>query len=304
VAAALVFGGSGWVGRAVKIALERRGLGAVVADLSDPADGTAFMSVDVGDAGQVADACRRVAPAVVINLAYLLAPATEADLLRSERVNLAGMLHVFEACRRNAIPRCVFASSIAVYGDQSAFGAKEVAEEDRGWPAMLYGWHKLLNEASAACVERDHGIQCLALRLSTVFGPGPAAINQDLNNLIEGVAAGGPVSCRLREATEFNLLHIEDAADAFAILATAERPRHRIYNSGGEHITLRRLISILEGLRPGVAISMQQADALAVPRVTHVDWLRLRDEFNVVRPSLAHRIARDLDSYVQAKGVG
>jgi UDP-glucose 4-epimerase len=272
----------------------------VVADLRDPADGSIFMQVDIGDPDQVVDACRRVAPEVVINLAYLLAPATEADLLRSEHVNLAGMLHVFEACRVNAVPRCVFASSIAVYGDQSAFGEKDVAEEDRGWPAMLYGWHKLVNEASAACVERDHGFECLALRLSTVFGPGPAAINQELNSLIAGAAAGGPVRCRLPEATEYNLLHVEDAADAFAILATANSPRHRVYNSGGEHITLRRLIKLLETLRPGAVISIQQTDARAVPRVTHVDWRRLREEFNVVRPPLAERVASDLQTYLHS----
>jgi UDP-glucose 4-epimerase len=275
----------------------------VVADVRDPSDGSAFIQVDIGDLDQVVDACRRVAPEVVINLAYLLAPATEADLLRSERVNLAGMLHVFEACRLNAVDRCVFASSIAVYGDQSAFGEKEVGEDDRGWPEMLYGWHKLLNEASAACVERDHSVECVALRLSTVFGPGPAAINQELNSLIAGVAAGGPVICHLPEATEFNLLHVEDAADAFAILATANAPRHRVYNSGGEHITLRQLVELLQRLRPGVAISMQPTGAPAVPRVTRVDWRRFGMEFNVVRPPLAERVASDLTTYVYAGGV-
>jgi nucleoside-diphosphate-sugar epimerase len=275
----------------------------VVADLRDPGDGSTFIQVDIGDLDQVVDACRRVAPEVVINLAYLLAPATEADLLRSERVNLAGMLHVFESCRLNAIPRCVFASSIAVYGDQSAFGEKEVAEDDGGRPAMLYGWHKLVNEASAAIFERDYGVECLALRLSTVFGPGPAGINQELNSLIAGAAAGGPVACRLPAATEFNLLHVVDAADAFAILATADAPKHRVYNSGGENITLRRLIKLLEDLRPGAAISLQQSDAPAMPRVTHVDWRRLREEFNVARPPLAERVAHDLEIYVHAGGV-
>lgn len=295
---ALVFGGSGWVGSALQKALARRGLAMAVADIRVPANELPFAPVDIGELNQVLAACGHFAPAVVINLAYLLAPATESDLLRAERINLAGTLNVFEACRRSGVRRCVFASSIAVYGDQSLFGSRAVAEDDHGWPAMLYGWHKLLNEASAACVERDHRIECVALRLSTVFGPGPAAINQALNSLIASVAAGGPVTCALPEATEFNLLHVEDAADAFATLATAKVPRHRVYNSGGEHISLRQLISLLERLRPGVAIALQQPDMSVVPRVTHVDWSRLREEFNVVRPSLEERIAQDLETYV------
>ena len=290
-----MFGGSGWIGRTVHRSLTARGLTPVIADLRGPGDGSAFVRADVGDLDQVLDACRQVRPQVVINLAALLAPATEVDLLRSERTNVSGMLNVFQACRLSGIRRCVFASSIAVYGDQALFGESAVAEDCHGWPAMLYGWHKLVNEASAACFERDHAVQCVALRLSTVFGPGPAAINQALNELVAGVAAGGSVRCALPPATEFNLLHVDDAGEAFAMLATSPTPRHRVYNSGGEHIALKGFIRLLERLRPGVEVILDDAGAPPVPRVTRVDWTRLREEFDIVRQPLEQRIAGDLE---------
>lgn len=294
--AALVFGGSGWIGSAVGRALARRGFVVVVGDLRDPGQGYRFVSADVSDPGQVLDTCRAVAPKVVVNLAYLLAPSTEANLLHAQRVNLDGMVNVFEACRQAGIGRCVFASSIAVYGDQSLFGDRPVAEADRGWPAMLYGWHKLLNEASAACFERDHGVECVALRVSTVFGPGPANINQALNELITGVAAGGRVECRLPAATAFNLIHVDDAADAFALLAAAPGLRHRVYNSGGEHITLQELIERLVALRPGAEVVTVDSGQTAIPRITKVDWTRLGGEFGVTRRPLDLRLTDELEA--------
>jgi nucleoside-diphosphate-sugar epimerase len=294
--AVLVVGGSGWIGGAVGRALARRGFQVVVGDLRDPGDGNAFLPVDVAELDQVLDACRVVAPAAVVNLAYLLAPATEADIGRAQRINLDGMVNVFESCRQTGIKRCVFASSIAVYGDQSLFGERPIAEEDNGRPAMLYGWHKLLNEASAACFERDHGVECVALRLSTVFGPGPATINQDLNGLIAGVAAGGRVECRLSAATEFNLIHVDDAGDAFAVLATAPTVRHRVYNSGGEQVTLQQLSERLKALRPGADVVFVDSDRPAIPRVTRVDWSRLEAEFELARPPLEQRLAEGLEA--------
>jgi nucleoside-diphosphate-sugar epimerase len=304
--AVLVFGGSGWIGGAVCRTLTRRGLTVVVGDLRDPGDGNAFVPVDVADPGQVLDACRVVAPAAVVNLAYLLAPATEADIPRAQRINLDGMVNVFEGCRQARIQRCVFASSIAVYGDQSLFGHRLVTEDDRGWPAMLYGWHKLLNEASAACFERDHGVESVALRLSTAFGPGPATINHDLNELIADVAAGGRVESRLPAATELNLIHVDDAGDAFAVLATAPTVRHRVYNSGGEHVTLQELSERLVALRPGADVVFVDSNRPPIPRVTRVDWSRLKSEFGLTRPPLERRLAEGLDAAlrVQMPAVG
>jgi UDP-glucose 4-epimerase len=294
VPAVLVFGGSGWLGGAVCRALKARGLDPVVADLKPPAGGYEFRSVDVTRIEPVVDVCREVGAVATVNLAYMLAPATEADQLRGQRVNLDGMLHVFEGCRQAGIRRCVFASSIAVYGDQSLFGDRDVNEEDRGWPSMLYGWHKLVNEASAHYFERNHGTECVALRLSTVFGSGPAAINQDLNDLIRNAADGGDVRCSLPAATAFNLLHVNDAADSFVTLAAANACAHRIYNSGGEPYTLPEFAQALERLRPGLNIHLDNPEGVPVPRVVRVNWDRLRGEFNINRPPLLERLRHEL----------
>lgn len=268
----------------------------MIADLRPPPGGIEFHPVDVSFLEPVVDVCREVSPVAAVNLAYLLAPATEADQLRAQRVNLDGMLNVFEGCRRADVRRCVFASSIAVYGDQSLFGDRDVAEDDRGQPAMLYGWHKLLNEASASYFERDHGVECVALRLSTVFGSGPAAINQELNDLVRAAGRGGEVRCKLPAATAFNLLHVSDAATAFAALAGARTCAHRVYNSGGEPYRLPELARTLEGLRRGLRIHLDGSEGALVPRLVRVNWDRFRAEFASHRPTVRERLREELAS--------
>jgi nucleoside-diphosphate-sugar epimerase len=159
---------------------------------------------------------------------------------------------------------------------------------------MLYGWHKLVNEASAHYFERDHGTECVALRLSTVFGSGPAAINQDLNDLIRQAVGGGEVRCSLPAATAFNLLHVNDAADAFVTLAAADACAQRIYNSGGEQYTLPAFAQTLERLRPGLRIRLDNLEGVPVPRVVRVDWDRLRSEFGINRTPLEERLRQEL----------
>jgi nucleoside-diphosphate-sugar epimerase len=50
-----------------------------------------------------------------------------SDPSRAFHVNVAGMQHVFEACSFFDVERCVYASSLAVYGDQSMWGAREAS---------------------------------------------------------------------------------------------------------------------------------------------------------------------------------
>lgn len=97
---------------------------------------------------------------------------TDSNPVRSAEVNVMGTLNVLGAARVSGVRRVVYASSIAVYGDQLDWGDQVLSESDHGRPWFFYGWHKQLNEASAAFYEENYDRRCIGLRISTVYGEG------------------------------------------------------------------------------------------------------------------------------------
>jgi UDP-glucose 4-epimerase len=103
---------------------------------------------------------------------YLTLPMSQNPAL-GVAVNSAGVVNTCEAARIVGARKIVFSSSTAVYG--SAIG-KEIVEETpigrAGVPsaAALYGTSKLLGEAICAQYAHMYGLECMALRFSSVYG--------------------------------------------------------------------------------------------------------------------------------------
>ncbi|GAC1324162.1 MAG: hypothetical protein NVSMB13_05120 [Mycobacteriales bacterium] len=278
----LVFGGAGFIGRATCRALLERGWRPVVADtVVDSAGELEAHPCDVTDAGAVRAVVERVRPAAVFHLAALLGNETNADPVLATAVNVVGMGYALDAAARAGVPRFVYASSIAVYGDQPDWGDRVVTEADHGRPAFLYGWHKQLNEATAALYEQERGIRCVGLRISTVYGAGrKTGMSAPINRLIEG-ASTGATECVFGPDTDSCLVHVDDVGTALAILGTAPAPRHPVYNVGGEYSTIGELASYITELRPGVEVRLGEPGN-RIPHVSRVDGSRITEEFGFV----------------------
>lgn len=275
---ALVFGGGGFIGRATCAALREAGLRPVAADVGAPPDGFEFRHVDVTDAAAVSAAVGETAPDVVVHLAALLGTETDAHPSRGFAVNAAGTQHVLDACVEHKVPRLVYASSIAVYGDQLAWGDRTVTEDDLGLPTILYGWHKQLNEGTARHYSRLYGLRTVGLRISTVFGEGrKRGMSAPINQLIEG-AASGRAECPFGASTDSCLIHVDDVAAQLAILATAEDPQEQIYNAGGEYSTIGDLAELIAEVRPDAEVTLGPDDT-RIPHVSRVDGSRFVREF-------------------------
>lgn len=285
---AVVFGGAGFVGRHLCLELRQRGLRAVSADVVT--EGSDSVPADIAELRDVIRVIQEFRPDCVVNLAYLLGRATETDPYRATEVNVVGMANFFEAGRLLHVKRCVYASSIAVYGDQPSWGEHAVTEADHGRPAILYGWQKQLNEATATRYQRDHGLRCIGLRISRVFGPGQhTGSASPITRMIEAVARGDVAYVR-EEPDGASLIHVEDVAYAFATVMTGSGPRHDVYNTGGEFATMEMLAAMVRESVPEAQIDLGPvADRQA--HVRRVDWTRLREEFAIIRPSLGERIA-------------
>lgn len=289
---ALVVGGAGFIGQATCAALLERGATPVVADRTRPADRELdFHHCDVTDADQVTAAVDAVRPDTAVHLAALLGTDTNADPMLGLQVNVTGMQNVLEACAGRGVKRAVYASSIAVYGDQSDWGDHAVREEDHGRPAFLYGWHKQLNEATADHYQRSRGLRCIGLRISTVYGAGrKTGMSAPVNALIEG-AVSGVAECPFGPDADSCMVHVDDIAIDFATLATADEPQHDVYNAGGEFSTIGQLAAWIRELHPGVEVRLGPAGE-RIPHVSLVDGSRLGDEFGL-RPRSFEAWVRD-----------
>jgi nucleoside-diphosphate-sugar epimerase len=274
---AIVTGGAGFIGRATCAALAERGVTPIAADVAGP-EGFEFRPLDVSDAEAVSSLVDELRPQIVVHLAALLGVDTQEQPSRAVQVNVMGTQHILDACVESPVERLVYASSIAVYGDQPDWGEQTVTEDDLGRPAFLYGWHKQLNEATARHYQRLYGLRAVGLRISTVYGEGrKVGMSAGINRLIESAAAGRG-ECALGPGTDSCLVHVADVGEQLAILATAEQPQHDVYNAGGDFSTIAELADLIAQERPDVEISLGP-DRARLPHVSRVDGSRLREEF-------------------------
>ncbi len=287
---AIVTGGAGFIGRATCASLQERGVTAIPVDVAGP-DGVDFRTLDVSDAAAVSALVAEVRPQLVVHLAALLGTDTQEQPWRAVEVNVMGMQHVLDACVEHGVERLVYASSIAVYGDQPDWGEKTVTEADLGYPAFLYGWHKQLNEATAKHYQGLTGLRSVGLRISTVYGEGRrSGMSAGINRLVEG-AANGAGETTLGPGTDSCLVHVEDVGEQLAILATAENPQHDVYNAGGSFSTIAGLAELIAAERPDAEIKLGSDDS-RLPHVSLVDGSRFIDEFGFA--------PRDFDDWARA----
>jgi UDP-glucose 4-epimerase len=285
----LVFGGAGFVGRATCRALEERGFQPVVADVVSEGGTWPEHFVNIGNRDEVTALIADVRPTAVVNLAYRLADACENDLDGAFQVNVVGSQNVIETCREHGVGRYIYASSIAVYGDQSTFGEHRLVERDQGRPVRLYGWHKLLQEEIAERY-RDQGLNCAGLRISTVFGPGRrAGLSAAVNAFIDPDPLVTTIECPWSSEEAFDLIHVDDVAIALATLVAAPILEWSIYNSGGEFATIGTLAQSLLRRRPDVRV-IYPSEPATLAHCSLINWDRLKNLLAEDRRSLADRV--------------
>ena len=140
----LVVGGTGFIGPRLIRKLVERGERVACMDLNPASELLSGWEREVevvrGDVTQFEDVMRTVIefqPDRLINLAYRLGGGEE-NPHHAIRLNILGMDNCFEAARLQGIRRVVYASSIAVSGQQSNFGDRAANEDDATYGTSQY----------------------------------------------------------------------------------------------------------------------------------------------------------------------
>ena len=281
-----VIGGTGFIGIRVIPLLVARGETVTCMDINPNAPALAGLGDKVtmvrGDVTQFDDVISVMEASKadrVINLSYNL--GQDLPPHRATKLNIVGMDNCFEAARILGVKHTVFASSLAVSGQQSHFGERPVTEDDYKHAVVQYGSHKAFNEFQAKDYIDKHGMTITAIRPANVTGPDKVRGSVDHVNVITRPARGEAVSFPFADAMRCPI-HVDDIAEVFARVLLTDKPKHAVYSSGGHAISMGEVADIVRGFLPDARISFEkQTGGRASSGNWIIDNTRLVGEFSM-----------------------
>ena len=170
----VVTGGAGFVGSVVAEFASAAGHDVTVIDnLQDghPAavpDGCRLVTADFGDQRVLDDVLGAAPFDAVIHLAAEANVSTSmTDPAKYFVANVEKGIRLLEAMRRHRVPRMVFSSTAATYGEPRAV---PISEDHPLLPISAYGESKLMFERCLAWYARAYGLRAIALRYFNAAG--------------------------------------------------------------------------------------------------------------------------------------
>lgn len=276
----LVTGGTGFIGASVVRNLLARGVPVVIGELNpDPAvlarlAGATVEAVDVADVQSIERVFARH-PGVThcIHLAYLMSAEVEADMALGVKVNVLGMVNMFEAAVRHKLRRLVFTSSETVFGaSQAVYGDRPVVEDDHCGledHVFTYGVMKLLDEFIGRRYAERRGVSIVCTRPAVVFGHG-----RKRGSVLWAEAFATEPALGRRAELPFSRhsrdtwIYKDDCAEQLVRLALKPSLAHFAYNNGGASVTAEALAAAVRHWLPEAEFTFDETK----PRTPLIDW--------------------------------
>ena len=304
----LVLGGTGFIGRRAVRRLAEQGEQVAVMDVNPRAanfdDLGSQVSVMQGDIIQFEDVIKAILasqPDRIMNLAYLLGSGDDTPHF-TMKLNVLGMDNCFEAARVYGIDKVVYASSVAVSGQQSSFGDRLVNEDDPLHGTSQYAMHKRFNEFQAAQFNEVYGMSIVGIRPANVTGPDKVRGSTDHVQCVTLPAAGEPVSFPKKDYMRLPV-HVDDVSEAFVRVTLADSTHHSLYNTGGIPVSMGDLADIVRGFLPDAQISFDSEGGREDSGNYMVDNSRLLGEFELEYPSLETWVRKIIDEVRRDAGL-
>ena len=206
-----------------------------------------FVKGDVGDLATCRRACAGV-DFVLHQAALGSVPGSMADPVECHRSNVTGFLNVLASARQTKVRRVVYASSSAVYGDNTHLPNQEARI---GEPLSPYAASKAMDEEYARVFARAYGMESVGLRYFNVFGPrqDPAgAYAAVIPAWIAAMLNGEKVFINGDGKTTRDFCYITDVVQANLLAATTQKAgaANQVYNvASGKPTALNELFEAI-----------------------------------------------------------
>lgn len=229
----LITGANGFIGSHFTRLMESQGHKVVPLDVVPRAPDLSLLGIrstshlmNVTDGAAFRALCEQERPTHLFHAAHPPRDETPAVLDYCYQA----MTNILEAAKALKIQRIVYSSSASIYGQLSKPDASLVKEDDAVtiYPTYFYRAAKTVSEWMGNFYQEKHGIDFVALRYSSVYGPG---LQRSIPLELKKGILGQPSRPFLTRPVD-DLIYVDDVADAVRRALLTEKPLSRAYNIG------------------------------------------------------------------------
>ena len=234
---------------------------SLIADIADDVD---VVTGDILDGAALKETVAARGVTHIVHMAALMPGPAEANPSLAIAIGVDGTLNVLEAARACGVRRVIYTSSNAFVGDiRGRHGHPDFVPLDESLPpnpADLYGVTKVCSETLGHYYRRRYGVEFVALRYPSIYGPGKLARHGVLalyGKIIEDAMTGREVRIPQGGDQRNDAVYVGDVAHSVALALQAEGLTQWTFNIGtGRGVTLRDFAEVLKRFYPEARIDI------------------------------------------------
>jgi UDP-glucuronate 4-epimerase len=287
----LVTGAAGLIGSRLVSRLAAEGADVIATDrrVAEAPRVARWVTVDLMDGGALTALMREARVGTVVHAGAISGPMVAVgDPHQVMSVNVGGALNIAEAALRTGVERLIALSSAGVYGAQASL---DPVPEDAPLNASdIYGASKIAAETVFRAYRRDHGLPAIALRPSSVYGPGRITACF-IRDMIDHARRGDPLALAPVGACRRQFVHVDDVVAAIMGALNAPRLDHFAFNvSGGTWLSEQEIVALAAPGLPGLRIASIAAPARCLDgEMGPLDTARAQAPLVILRPFPSRR---------------
>lgn len=229
----LITGANGFIGSHTTRLMESLGHKVVAVDAMPRSADLSLLEIktnshlmDVTDGAAFRELCEKEKPTHLFHAAH--PPRNEDPAVLN--FCYQAMTNILEAAKALKMQRVVYSSSASIYGQLKKPDPGLVREEDTVsiYPTYFYRAAKTVSEWMGDFYKEKHGVSFVALRYSSVYGPG---LYRSIPLELKKGILGQPCRPFLTRPLD-DLIYVDDVVDAIHRALFIDKPLSRAYNIG------------------------------------------------------------------------